>query len=892
MALPEHHAAIRLLRWFCPDHLSEEIEGDLTQRYENDVKKAGERRAVQKLWWNALRYLRPGIVLRHKTTYNLIQTVMLRSYAQLAFRNLKKNKVFSAINIFGLATGLASCLLIFQFVSFELSYDTFNPRLDRIYRVTNDRFQHGKLVQHGTISYPTIGPTMTKDFPEIEAYTRLMPFGKQTIKVEDKLFKEGDFIFADERFLDILAFPLLAGNTETALRDPYTMVLTEAAAVRYFGATDGDYSKLLGKAMRWGNDPRLFAVTGVCKNPPDNSHITFDALASYATVIASNSDADNSWNWSDMRHYLLLRPDADPQALEAKFSEFSERYFHGDKVSGSIEKFYLQPLREAHLYSDYEYDIARTASGQAVWAMLLVAIFILMIAWINYINLTTARAIDRAKEVGLRKVMGAVKAELVKQFIFESLLITLIALVAALVLVQLAQGGFNRMIGGNLSLWTVLTSTDTNTLLLLAGMLAAGILLAGFYPAFILSSYQPAVVLKGKFQRSSGGQWMRRGLVVFQFVASTALITGTMIVSQQIGFMNRADLGINISNTVVVDGPENTEWDSTFVGRIENYKHALTQLNGVVSAATSNRRAGDRLGRTFGVRLSEQPAETKFTLSVQDIDHDWLDTYAVKVLAGRKFLPTDHHADFQQIKNVILNENAVRLLGVENPADIIGREVIWGRNGTRKWTVIGVVSDFHQESLKKPMEPMIFRPVYGTYSPTSIKIQGRAVSEVLPEIENTFKTFFPDNAFVYASLEDQYGSQYNDDRRFGQVMNVFTVLAIIISILGLIGLSAYTATQRTKEIGVRKVLGASLTGIVSLLSIDFIKLVVVAVILSFPISYYAMSSWLDGYAYRITLGWILFVLPPAFILAIAILTVGTQVLKAAMANPSETLRYE
>lgn len=619
---------------------------------------------------------------------------MFRNYLQVALRNVMKNKVFSAINVFGLATGLATCLLIFQFVTFELSYDTFNPRLDRIYRVTNDRFQQGKLVQHGTITYPTIGPTMAKDYAEIEEYTRLMPGGTLNVKIEERNFKEGEFIFADEHFLQVLAFELIAGDPATALKEPWSLVITEKTAIRYFGNHGGDYTDLLGKTVRWSNDPRPIAITGVARNLPANSHVYWDALVSYSSMIVDNKDADLSWNWSDMRHYLVLKPGTDPKTLEAKFPEFSERYFKGDKVSGSVEKFYLQPMREAHLYSDYEYDIARTASGPAVWAMLLVAIFVLAIAWINYINLTTARALDRAKEVGLRKVMGAVKGELIRQFIFESVLISFVALGVALVLVQLAQGSFNLIVRSNLSLWTVLVTADRTALLFLGGTLVVGIFLSGFYPAFVLSSYQPAVVLKGKFQRSSGGQVMRKALVVFQFVASTALITCTMIVSRQINFMNEADLGISITDRVVIDGPENTNWDSTFVGRVEGYKNALLQVRGVVSAATASRRVGDRLGRTFGVRLAEQPAETKFTFSVMDVDHHWIDTYQLKLLTGRKFSIMDHNPDFNQLKVVILNESAVKLLGIDTPENALGREIIWGRNGTRKWTVIGGSSRF------------------------------------------------------------------------------------------------------------------------------------------------------------------------------------------------------
>jgi len=830
---------------------------------------------------------------------------MLRNYLIVALRNVLKNKVFSAINIFGLGIGLAACLLIFQFVSFELSYDKFNDKLDRIYRVTNNRFQNGKLIQHGTIMYPTIGPTMAKDYPEIEEYTRLMPGGDMNVKADDRIFRGDDCHFVDNHFLSVFNFPLLAGLRESALKDPYTIVLTEKTARKYFGVQDKNYNTTLGKVIYWGLDPQPYKVTGVCIDIPENSHIQFDVLVSYSSLITPKEhDADDSWTWSDMRHYLVLKPGADYKALESKFNDFSDRYFKGDKVSGSVEKFYLQPLRDAHLYSDYEYDIAKTASGKAVWAMLIVAGFILLIAWINYINLTTSRALDRAKEVGLRKVMGALKTQLIKQFIFESLLISAFAFLVAILIVQVAQRPFNQIIGSNLSLWKTLSNADSFTLSILVSLMLAGILLSGFYPAFVLSSYQPITVLKGKFQRSTGGSFLRKALVVFQFTSSAALITGTLIVSRQLKYMNEAELGINIHNTLIVQGPERTAWDSTFIQRVESYKHELTQIDGVINVTTSGRLPGDRLGRAFGIRLSEQPSSSHYTLSTMSVDYNFFDTYTISLLAGRKFLLTDHKVKFEDLNSVILNRNAVKLLGIDNAQNAVGREIVWGNktivrsgqveqlNGPRMWTVVGVVDNFHQESLKKPMEPMIFRPAYSTYHPTSIKIRTEDSPRVIASVEKVFTALFPGNAFEYSFLEDKYNSQYNDDNRFGTIINIFTVLAIIISCLGLIGLSSYTAMQRTKEIGIRKVLGASLLSIVSLLSVDFIKLVLLATLVALPIAYIAMNNWLEGYAYKITLGWLAFLVPVILILVIAALTMSVQVVKTAMTNPTDTLKYE
>jgi putative ABC transport system permease protein len=884
---------LRFLEWFCPPALYEGIEGDLLEQFDMDIKAHGYKHARRRLVLNIFRFFRPGIILRNRFSFQLIDLIMFTNYLIVAYRNIRKSKAFSAINVCGLGIGLAACLLIFQFVSFELSYDKFNEKFDRTYRVTNDRYQNGKLIQHGTIMYPTIGPTMAKDYPEIEEYTRLMPGGELNVKVNDKNYR-GDYChFADEHFLAVFTFPLLAGNKTTALKDRFNIVLSEKTAKKYFGVTDGNYTDIIGKNLYWGLDVQPYTISGVCIDPPPNSHIQFEGLVSYSTLIsAEEPHADNSWTWSDMRHYLVLKPGADYKTLESKFEAFSEKYFQGDKVSGSVEKFFLQPLKEAHLYSDYEYDIARTANGKAVWAMLIVALFILLIAWINYINLTTSRAIDRAKEVGLRKVMGAVKSQLIKQFIFESFLITVLAFVFAFILVITLQSSFNQIVNNKLSLTTIITSLSSGNILIVVAVIIACVILSGFYPAFILSSYQPAVVLKGKFQRSSRGHFLRKALVIFQFTASAALITGTIIVSRQLVYMNSADLGIDIHNTLIVQGPELSGYDSTFIQRAESYKHVLLQVDGVVNAATSNNIPGNRLGRSFGIRLVEEPSSSHYTMSNMSVDYSFFDTYNVALLAGRKFLPTDHKVNFDDLNTVIINRNAVKLLGIDSVQNAVGKEIVWGGDGTRKWTIVGVVGDFHQESLKKPMEPMIFRPSYGANNPTSIRLKTADTQKVIADIEGIYKGFFPGNSFEYFFLRDSYQRQYSDDNRFGKVISIFTVLAIIISCLGLIGLSSYTAVQRTKEIGVRKVLGASIYSIVTLLSVDFMKLVCIAALLSLPIAYYSMQNWLQGYTYRITLSWMLFVMPVFVVLMIALFTISAQVLRAAMSNPADTLKYE
>jgi putative ABC transport system permease protein len=427
----------------------------------------------------------------------------------------------------------------------------------------------------------------------------------------------------------------------------------------------------------------------------------------------------------------------------------------------------------------------------------------------------------------------------------------------------------------------------------LAGIMLVGILLSGFYPAFILSSYQPVTVLKGKFQRSSKGNLLRKSLVVFQFTASAALITGTLIVSKQLNYMNEADLGINIHDTLIVSSPELTEWDSTFLQRVEQYKHELSGVPGVRSVSTSGRLPGSRLGRSFGIKLADQPGDEHYTLSNYGVDHSFFETYGIKVLAGRGFTPLDHKVKFEELNTVVINESAAKLLGIKSNEEAVGKVILWGgQYGNRQWTIVGIINDFHQESLKKPKEAIIFRPTYSTYAPTSLKIERGQEQSVIGDVEAVYKRFFPGNSFEYAFLEDRYNNQYNDDNRFGKVVGIFTVLGIVISCLGLIGLSSYTAVQRTKEIGIRKVLGASTYSIVSLLSLDFIKLVLFATLIALPIAYFTMDGWLADYPYRISMGWMLFVMPVVLILVIAAVTISAQVMRAAMADPARTLKYE
>jgi len=459
-------------------------------------------------------------------------------------------------------------------------------------------------------------------------------------------------------------------------------------------------------------------------------------------------------------------------------------------------------------------------------------------------------------------------------------------------IMSVVQNYFNQIVGSTLS-WRVLVSGitwDQITLIMLALMGAA--VIAGFYPAFVLSSYMPVTALKGKFTRSSRGSFLRKALVVFQFTSSAALIIGTFIVSRQIEFMRKADLGLTLKEVLVVRPPELTAYDSTFNERVEAYKDELMKVPGVVKASTSGRLPGDRLGRGFGFRLTDQASDSRVTMSNVRVDHSFFETMGVNRVAGRYLLPSDHFDNFDDVKSVVINIHAVKLFGLKSAEDAVGREIFWDYGSDRTFTIVGVVGNYHQESLQKPMEAMVFFPAYGNFAATSIKINTSAVQQVIAGVEEVYEKFFPGNSFEYFFLEDRYNMQYKDDTRFGKIVSIFTVLAIIVACLGLIGLSSYTAVLRTKEIGIRKVLGASIGSLVAILSADFVKLVLAASLLALPVAYIGMSKWLEGYTYRITPNWILFALPVLIILFISAFTISFQVFKTAMSNPVDTLKNE
>ena len=816
---------------------------------------------------------------------------MLKSYLKVAFRNLWKYKGFSSINIAGLAIGLAACLLILQYVSFKLSYDQFNRNVKTVYRVVNDRYQQGKLIQHGTITYSGVGKAMNDDYEEVVQNTKMVPSGEVIVTYKEKRLAEDSVFYVENSFFSLFSYPLIAGDARSVFKDPHAVILSERLARKVFDYRGSDFSQFIGQILTLQTDSMAYKIEGICKNVPENSHLQFNLLISYKTLIAGWPQADYDFTDSDFWHYVQLKPGADYKAFNAKLGAFSQKHFQGSKVSGSDEKFYLQPLSNAHLYSDFEYEIGNTGSATVVWGLLIIALFIIAIAWVNYIDLATARSVERAREVGIRKVVGGLRRQLITQFFTESVIVNSIALVLALGLVFLLQNAFNNLLHTNLSLSYIFMKGlgGYGILVGLILIVVCGIFLSGLYPAFVLSSFKPISVLKGKLSSSRKGILFRKALVIGQFSVTVALIIGSIVVLRQLRFMNNKELGFNMDQVLIVNAPVLTNWDSTYISRMNNFKEELKQLTQVKGAATSWNVPGGDIGRSFNVRQADSATTNRFTVRHTGIDYDYLDVYGIKLLAGRNFTPSDHNADWNKLHNTLINRSAAKLLGFSSPEAAIGKAII---SGNKRWDVIGVVEDYHQKSLRYPLEPIRFMPAYSTNSEISVKITAKDASKTIAAIKQKYEAFFSGNIFDYTFLDERFNRQYENEQLFSKAFGIFSALAIFVACLGLFGLAMFATFKRTKEIGVRKVLGASVPDILVLVSKEFLGLVLIASIIAFPVAWYAMSSWLENFAYRITINWWVFAAAGCAALIIAMITVSFQALKAAVANPVKSLRTE
>ena len=815
---------------------------------------------------------------------------MLTNYFKLAFRNLRKRKGNALLNILGLTIGMSACLLIFHYVSYERSYDHFVSKSNNIVRLRLDNYQKGKLAWQSATIYPAIAPTLKKDYAEIEKFCRIYDANLLLSTENNQVkFSETKGYYADPAFLEMFNIPFVKGNPSTVLDAPDKMVVSENMARKYFANEDPIGKRLI---VREPGFTQTYQVTGVFKAFPKNSHLIVEYLVSYSTLgkilrvnYRDTSNAtETSFGWYDFYAYLQLKEGTDWKKFEKKLPAFCDRYINSQewyKKNNNRAELYLIPMTDIHLHSNFNQEAEVNGNGQAVSFLFLIAIFIIGIAWINYINLATARSIERAREVGMRKVLGALRTDLVRQFMIESLMLNVLALLIALGVFSLLLPAFDSFVGRDAFTHFSLTASYWRIFILL---FLAGTFLSGIYPAFVLSGFQPITVLKGVFKNSAGGINLRKGLIVAQFIISVVLIAGTIIVFQQLQYMRNQSLGVNINQTLVLEGA-NSPIDSTYQEIFQPFKNELLQQPTIKSVTSTTNVMGKEIYWTSGIRRLGAENETSVTLYHLGVDYDFLPAYQLKLLGGRNFskeFKTDEKA-------ALLNEKAVQLLGFKDAASAVNGKI---RRNNDTLTVVGVVADYHHQGLQKTIDPMIFLLVPNTRNFYSLKIETANLPSTVSTITKTWNKYFPADPVNYFFLDETFNEQYKSDRLFGKVFAVFAFLAILIACFGLLGLSAYNVLQRTKEIGIRKVLGASIRSILLLLSTDFLKLVAIALVLAIPICWFAMHTWLQDFAYRINIDWWVFALAGVLAMVIAFVTISIQVMKAVVENPVKSLRTE
>ncbi|UTA66269.1 permease prefix domain 2-containing transporter [Emticicia sp. 21SJ11W-3] len=880
--------ADKLLEWFVAPHLLEYVQGDLHENFYKRVETAGITRARREYLWAVLNCLTPFFFKRkkevhlnsyYKTDSNPRFIDMLSNYLTVAFRNLWRHKAFTSINIVGLAVGLATCLLIVLFVKHELSYDRYHAHADRIYRMIIDARVDKKDIRLAYASEPA-GPALMRDYSGIEAFTRLRDDGAFLVKHGTEVFKEENIAFVDSNFFSFFALPIIKGNAGTVLIEPKTLVLSESKAKKYFGFTDP-----IGKTLSIGH-LGVFRITGICKDLPSNTHFHFDMFGSVKSV-----NAGTKWMASGAHTYLRLREGYTQEQLAVQSDRLVNKYvnaeikeFFGITMSefnknGNRFGFSFQPVTSIHLHSDLDDELDTNSNIKYVYIFTAIAAFILLLACINFMNLSTAGSAGRSKEVGIRKVLGSVQKQLIGQFLTESVLLTLLSMVLAIVMVLLLLPGFNSLTGKQFTVIDVFNIPMLGVTIL--ACLLIGVL-AGFYPAFVLSAFKPVAVLKGKMQANLRSGWLRDTLVTGQFVVSIGLIIATIIARQQLSFMQTKKLGFNKEQVLVLHDTE------VLGGKVKVFKENLAKMAQVTKVSSAGfMPAGHSSQSVDGIVIQNGTQTGIHRTKSYFINEDYLPTLGMQLALGRNFskeLATDSSA-------VLLNEAAVRVYGFKNP---IGKQISTVGDGTKgskhTYTIVGVVKDFHFENMRQRIAPLVM--FYGgDNNQLALRIKTNDLPTLLSNIEKLWKAE-TENPFAYSFLNDRFNSMYDAEHRIGQIFSVCAGLAIFIACLGLFGLAAFTTYQRTKEIGVRKVLGASVTSIVGLLLSNYLKLILIAIVIASPIAGYSMSQWLQDFAYKVSLSWWVFVLAGGLAALVAILTVSYQAIKAALVNPMKSLKTD
>lgn len=875
--------ADRLFKWFCHADYYADISGDLEELYHWNCEEHSTAYANRKYLADIVLLLRPTLFKRNSQN-SIINMGMLNNYVKISARTLKQQKVYSGINIIGLAVGLVGFLLINEYVKFERGYDGFHYSSDEIHRISSVEVVNGLEDSKDAMAPYALGLKASTDIPEVKTYTVTKKIDENLIfRYGDKVFEELNVASADSNFLAVFPYKILRGTRESLFEQPLSIVLTESQAQKYFGEED-PMGKLIQVVSPFNYSLK---VTGIIEDVPPDTHYRFDILLSDKTLAEDNDY--NKWNWFNYYVYVRLVPEANLDAVTEKLAKISVEQY-GEDTNNAWE---VNQVQWIHLNSDYTFEPQQIGNKKSIDFLAIISIFILIIAWVNYINLSTARAVDRAKEVGLRKVIGAYRGQLMGQFLMESFMINMLSGLAAVVLAELLLKGFNNLVGVQVldHVWNHVPFLTNLGLFVLAGTLVAG-----FYPALVLSGFRPIQVLKGKFRNSKGGVNLRKGLVIVQFAASLAMIAATFVVYNQVQYMRGLDLGIDKDHVITFSRPnsnaETEEEMQGFIKNFESFKEELRTFTAIESVgSTSNMPGGgasdiNTTGNTITVLGMTDPVDG--TTYLQWHDDQFMNALDLQMVAGRTF-ERSRKADSSAI---IANEAFLRKMNISDPNEVIGQKLKLGSNeDADRFIIIGIVQDYSRTTLKNQIEPTLYLPSANP-SKLAVEVQAGRYQDALEFIEATWAKYYGDIPFMYGFLDERFAALYAQDQRFGDVFAVFAGFTILVAMLGLFGLASFMSLQRTKEVGIRKVLGASITSIVGLFYKEFLILLSISAILAIPGIYFAMNSWLDNYAFRISFPWLAAVLALALVVVFALITVGYQTLKVAGINPSQSIRNE
>lgn len=871
--------ALRFFEWFCNDHLSEAVLGDIIELYERRRPVMGKRKADLLFIWNVLQFVQP-FAIRSKRTLQPNTITMYKNYFRVAFRNMSAQKMYTAIKIGGFALGLSTCIVIALFIRHEMSYDSHYKDVNNIYRVYN----HADGPDGGDwTAFPALVAGMLKEnFAEIELSARLIPYdwfeaGSNLMRPEDQtenIYEEG-FAYADPELLEILEIPMVYGNQRSALNAANTVVISRKKAEKFFPGEDPT-----GKTIILNDDKDMrYTIGGVMEDFPPTSHLQFDFLLTLKNKEFWPGE-QLSWCCWNYNPYLKVRPGTDPAELEKKILSIKDAYIaylvqEKNQDLEDVKKYHsfkLQPVRDIHLHSSGIHDIIPHGDIRYIWMFGAIAVFILSLACINFVNLSTARSANRAKEVGLRKVVGSYRSSLVNQFLSESILFSMISFLLALAILWIGLPLFNDLAGKTI----VIPWREWGFFPLLTGAALIVGIIAGLYPSFYLSSFKPIDVLKGSMARGMKNSKLRSAMVIFQFTTSIVLIIGTFVIYKQMNFLLTADVGYDKDQVLIIHGT------NTLDKQQQSFKEELLNLANVqrVSLTQYIPIEGTRRDQNQFWRDGKSQEEKGIGAQAWQVDEDYIATMGMKLVAGRNFnkdLASDSSA-------VIINQAMARELGLQNP---VGERIMnW-----RTWTVIGVVDDFHFDTMKGKIRPLcLMRNSWGNLA--LVKVNAARMDDAIAKVTGVWKKFLPHQGLRYSFMDESYARMYDDVRRMGNIFASFAILAIVVACLGLFALSAFMVEQRNKEISIRLVLGASLQSIFRLLTDQFIKLVVISFILAVPVSWYMMQAWLEDYEYKVRIGWEVFVIAGVISIAIALLTVSYQSIRAALANPARSLRSD